>query len=193
MSSYERSTSSKPPLLCVRIEWFPRLRLFIAPGRHRLTFSILKCILPVIEGLIPDHDALLRSLLFCAANWLSLAKLHVHSESTLHVLNKLTKEYGRLTRQLARDTENVKMVETPREAEIRRRRKVPGSTAASESGPKSKPITNSTFKHHMMTHYVLAIMFWGTVDSFTTGIVRPLYVYLIGRCYRSHYLVLGRD
>ena len=134
----------------------------------------LQCILPVVDGLIPEYDALLQSMIFCAVNWLSLAKLHIHSESTLHLLTKVMKDYGRLTRQLAKDTVNVKMVETPREAEIRRRRKVPGSTATSEPGLKPKPITNSTFKLHNMTHYVWAIMFWGTPDSFTTAIVSSL-------------------
>ncbi|KAG1782298.1 hypothetical protein EV702DRAFT_373552 [Suillus placidus] len=46
--------------------------------------DILQCSIPVFEGLFPtDHDAIIQSLLYQFAQWHALAKLRIHSESTL--------------------------------------------------------------------------------------------------------------
>lgn len=97
----------------------------------------------------------------------------MHSDSTLCILDTLTTEYGQLMRQLARDTADVDMRETPREQTVRRRRELATNQnkLSGKSQPKAKPVTLLSIKLHMMAHYMAAIRFWGTVDSFTTGIV----------------------
>lgn len=104
-----------------------------------------------------------------------MAKLHMHSEATLDILRQLTQDYGSLTRRLASRTADVALVETPREVRVRQRREAASGTASS-SAPKPKPLTNNTYKYHMMSHIVLSIMFWGTLDSFTTAIVSSIWV-----------------
>jgi hypothetical protein len=54
--------------------------------------------MPVFEGLFPrDHDAIVQSLLYQFAQWHALAKLRIHSETTLSLLDTTFK---RLSHQL---------------------------------------------------------------------------------------------
>jgi hypothetical protein len=49
--------------------------------------------MPVFEGLFPEgHDELVQSLLYRFALWHTLAKLRMHSKSTLSVLDKTFKQ-----------------------------------------------------------------------------------------------------
>jgi len=73
-------------------------------------------------------------LLYKAAEWHALAKLRMHSESTLETLSILTKDFGQLMRRF-RDLScsEFATVETPREAEARKRRALArANTIASE-------------------------------------------------------------
>ncbi|KAG2744922.1 hypothetical protein P692DRAFT_20877483 [Suillus brevipes Sb2] len=55
--------------------------------------NILQCAMPVFEGLFPaDHDVIVQSLLYRFAHWHALAKLRVHTESTLSVLDETFKK-----------------------------------------------------------------------------------------------------
>jgi hypothetical protein len=49
-----------------------------------LLMTSLQCAIPVFEGLfLIDHDPIVQSLLYRFAQWHALAKLRIHSESTL--------------------------------------------------------------------------------------------------------------
>ncbi|KAG2133212.1 uncharacterized protein EDB93DRAFT_1254984 [Suillus bovinus] len=55
--------------------------------------DILQCAIPVFEGLFPpSHDAAIQSLLYSFAQWHTLAKLRVHSDSTLVFLDETFKK-----------------------------------------------------------------------------------------------------
>jgi hypothetical protein len=57
-----------------------------------------QCAMPAFEGMFPeDHDTIVQSLLYRFAQWHALAKLRIHSETTLSVLDATFK---RLSRQL---------------------------------------------------------------------------------------------
>lgn len=64
---------------------------------HGLT--LYKCSIPVFEGLLPDaHNIILLDLLFIMAHWHGLAKLRMHSDLTLEILDKQTTHLGEIFR-----------------------------------------------------------------------------------------------
>ena len=55
-----------------------------------ITFnSIQKCAMPVFDGLLPaNHNSNIQSLLFTTAEWHTLAKMHLHTDSMLAWLDE---------------------------------------------------------------------------------------------------------
>jgi hypothetical protein len=55
-----------------------------------------KDLIPAVEGLLPDtYDAQLLTLLYRLAEWHSLAKLRMHTDDTLNLLDESTKVLGK--------------------------------------------------------------------------------------------------
>lgn len=131
--------------------------------------------MPVFEGVFPQPlDALVQKLLFCAANWQLLAKLHQHSSTTLHLLQLCTREYGHLIRELIRETATYKTKETAPEVQARQRRLTKANERSPDAsslagGAKAKKLNINTFKSHNMGHIVSAILLFGTLDSYSTS------------------------
>ena len=113
-------------------------------------------------------------VLFASANWLLLAKLHIHSESTLSLLKQATKDYGSLVRKFQRDTSHIKTVETPSEVQARQRRAEKAAqksgilASSTRSAAQPKPLNINTFKHHQGPHTVDAILEFGATGSYST-------------------------
>ena len=59
-----------------------------------------QCAIPVFEGLLsaPGHDEILTDLLFELATWHALAKLRLHTESTVVALEHSTQRLGKAIR-----------------------------------------------------------------------------------------------
>src|SRR5215472_8001724 len=56
---------------------------------------LLQCAIPVFDGLLPEPDNfILLSLLHTCAYWHSLAKLHMHTEKTLDIMDHITTKLG---------------------------------------------------------------------------------------------------
>ncbi|KIK36998.1 hypothetical protein CY34DRAFT_16002 [Suillus luteus UH-Slu-Lm8-n1] len=140
--------------------------------------DILQCAIPVFEGLFPtNHDEVVQTLLYHFAQWHALAKLRVHSDSTIDLLNETFKKLSqKLCKFLNYTCTAYTTVELPREKSARQRRDnqrsetngtlpTPGSNSA-----KAKRFNLSTYKFHAMGDYVRTIKFFGTTDSFTTQI-----------------------
>jgi len=131
----------------------------------------------VFEGLFPaSHDMVVQSLLYRFAQWHALAKLRVHSESTLSFLEETFKNLSKQLRKFRDFTcAAFDTVELPKEKAARQRRiaqRAGPSGASSEStGPRVKRFNLSTYKFHSMGDYVRTIKLFGTTDSFTTQIV----------------------
>jgi len=88
--------------------------------------TCLKCSLPAFEGLLDEpHDTRLMKLLYHTAEWHALAKLRMHTDGTLELLEHLTTDFGKLMRQF-RDLScpEFATVELPREANARRQRQL---------------------------------------------------------------------
>jgi len=77
-------------------------------------------------------------LLYRTAEWHALAKLRMHSDSTLLLLEDLTTEFGQLIRQFRDLTcSQFKTVELPRETAARKRKGAKQQPAGSSAVPRS--------------------------------------------------------
>ncbi|KAG1779369.1 hypothetical protein EV702DRAFT_1214493 [Suillus placidus] len=134
------------------------------------------CVIPVFEGLFPaSHDKIIQSLLYRFAQWHALAKLRIHSDSTLCFLEETFKKLSKQLWNFRDFTCAVfNTVELPRERAARQQKLVqrigPNGIASEPSGPRVKRFNLSTYKFHAMGDYVRTIKLFGTTDSFTTQI-----------------------
>lgn len=120
------------------------------------------------------------SLLYTCASWHGLAKLRMHTDLTLSLLQSETERLGAELRHFAEvtckafDTEELK-----REVDARKRRHAKKSSKSKttretdesenpESGPKKKEYSLRTYKHHSLPDYVNNIREFGTTDSYST-------------------------
>jgi len=132
----------------------------------------LKCIIPVIEGLFePPHNTIVHDLLFTMASWHALAKLRMHTESTLSKLDNLTTQLGAHIRRFANVTcQKYVTYELEREKGARQRRQ---AKKTSKKGPpievkKRKEFNLSTPKLHLLGHYVPVIRLFGSTTGYST-------------------------
>jgi hypothetical protein len=153
---------------------YPSFNLSIRPNR-----CDNQCSIPVFDGLLPEpHNGAILQLLFLCAHWHGLAKLRMHSDTTLAVMDQVTASLGKAFRHFSAGvcpTYNTK--ELPREAEARRRRRQrqnADSTKAkpSDRGPLKKAFNLQTYKYHSLDDYSRTIRRFGTTDSYSTTIVR---------------------
>lgn len=143
-----------------------------------------QCSLPVFEGLLSnrDHDRVVQDLLFTLAEWHALAKLRLHTDTTLDTLRSLTKSLGTRLRHFVKhicpefDTKELPREEAARAR--RRKRKAATTTAtlntATTSGTKGKVLNLLTPKLHALGDYVPTIPLFGTTDSYSTQPVSDL-------------------
>lgn len=85
----------------------------------------VQCAIPVFEGLLPEpHNSRLLDLLFVVAEWHGLAKLRIHTDRTLEILDQFTTLLGQSLRDfLSKTCSTFDTKELPREANARERRK----------------------------------------------------------------------
>ncbi|KII83957.1 hypothetical protein PLICRDRAFT_46731 [Plicaturopsis crispa FD-325 SS-3] len=151
--------------------------------------DLLQCSIPVFEGLLPSpYDGAVRKLLYRLAEWHALAKLRMHTDSTLDLLESATTELGREMRSFRKGTcAQFQTMELPGEQAARARRKSrkkQDSTDLSAHSNRSaaaarKPSSNKTegkqfnlitYKFHALADYVKTIRLFGTTDSYTSQI-----------------------
>ena len=90
----------------------------------RLFADLIQCAIPVFEGLLDrQHDKQLMKLLYRTAEWHALAKLRMHTDQSLDLLEELTTEFGDLMRHF-RDVTSSQFatMELPQEMAARNRR-----------------------------------------------------------------------
>ncbi|KAJ7078763.1 hypothetical protein C8R43DRAFT_1177846 [Mycena crocata] len=152
--------------------------------------DILQCFIPCFEGLLDDqHNKSILSLLYTCTYWHSLAKLRMHTDSSLDVLGGVTQLLGRQMLYFAEVTcPQFKTVETDGEyaargrATARREAAKTGTTSESTAsnlpaaphpktgGKRAVVFSLNTYKHHSMGDYVPTIRRFGTMDSYSTQI-----------------------
>ena len=116
----------------------------------------------MFEGLLDEpYNTLLMQLLYRAAEWHALAKLRVHSDSTLSLLGDCTTRFGSLMRKFR----DVTFAEFDTVALPKESRKSPSS------GRKKRRLNLNTYKFHSLGDYVRTIKLFGCTDSFSTQLV----------------------
>ncbi|KAG1807523.1 uncharacterized protein BJ212DRAFT_1282050 [Suillus subaureus] len=123
--------------------------------------DILQCAMPVFEGLFPeDHDKIVQSLLYRFAQWHALAKLRIHSKTTLSVLDST---FMRLTHQLRHFRDFTcavfTTVELPKEKAVHERKAAHQGLDSNNRDPlsgsrKVKKFNMNTYKYHAMGDYL---------------------------------------
>lgn len=118
----------------------------------------------------------MQSLLYRFAQWHALAKLRIHSDSTLIFLEETFTKLSRMLRKFRTHTcAAFNAMELPKEKVARQRkltRRAGTQNIAPEStGVRTKQFNLNTYKFHAMGDYVKTIRFFGTTDSFSTQIV----------------------
>ena len=83
-----------------------------------------KCAIPIFIGLLPEpHNCQVQELLFILAYWHGLAKLRMHTDETLQILDAVMQSLGDKLRKFVSVTCPVfSTKELRREAESRQRR-----------------------------------------------------------------------
>ena len=141
-----------------------------------------QCAIPVSEGLLPEpHNGKVLQLLFTFGHWHGLAKLRMHTDTTLVILDDETTCLGNQLRQFQSNTCSAftrwkLMHETKAQERHGKKEKKEHSTAPHNSqndmqGRKRKVFNLQTYKVHSMGDYVSTIKHYGTTDSYTTAIV----------------------
>lgn len=125
----------------------------------------------MFEDLLPEpYNGILLDLLFVLAEWHALAKLRLHTESTLNLLNNNTRSLGQLLRRFQNKVcaayPNTR--ELDKEEAARGRRQKGKQTATTSTTKKVKSFNWITYKFHALGDYVPAIRWFGTTDSYST-------------------------
>ena len=95
----------------------------------------------------------------------------MHTDSTLQLLEAVTREFGYLMRQFRDKTsDEFNTVELPRETSARK-----GGTHSS----KKKKLNLNTYKFHALGDYVATIRLFGTTDSYSTQVVSSIFHHVV--------------
>ena len=157
----------------------------------------LQCAIPAFESLFPpEHDSVIRTLLFRLAQWHALAKLRLHTDDSLRYLDDTTRLLGLQLRKFQDFTCNAfHTMKSPSETAARWWRKDGklGTTSRDicKSGARPKSFNLATYKLHALGDYVSTIRLFGTTDSYTTQIVSHLKSTIVFQM--IHRLAPGRD
>jgi hypothetical protein len=110
---------------------------------HMLT-EFFKCVIPVFEGLLPEpHNGKIMRLLFTCAHWHGLAKLRMHTDDTLKILDETTVHIGVEFRAFTNKTcPAFKTRELHRESEARKRRQMKRTQTREEPANASEPLVD---------------------------------------------------
>ncbi|KAG2339571.1 hypothetical protein BDR05DRAFT_891592, partial [Suillus weaverae] len=140
--------------------------------------DLLQCSIPVFDDLLANnhHNKIVIDLLFMMSHWHGLAKLCMHSDLTLDILNQQTTDLGEQFR-LFKDKvcPSYQTQELDREVGARscwQAKEVANRGENDVPGPKQpqrkKSFNFSTYKFHVLGDYATSIHYFGTTDSYST-------------------------
>ncbi|KAH7902978.1 hypothetical protein BJ138DRAFT_236039, partial [Hygrophoropsis aurantiaca] len=143
--------------------------------------DLLQCSIPVFDGLFPcAQNTHVLQLLFTLAHWHGLAKLRMHSDLTLNILDTLTTTLGDQFRNF--DTGICSLYTTrefTHEMNARTHRQAKAASQQANNSKKPEPSAAKsqrrevkfnlmTYKFHALGDYVTCIKRFGTTDSYST-------------------------
>jgi hypothetical protein len=145
-----------------------------------------KCAMPCFEGLFPQsYEKTILDLLFMLATWHALAKLRLHTTSSLSFFKQCTKQFGQVIRYFHDHVcPRYKTRDTPQEVAAKLHR---DSARTAKSGAdkgclnakkksSEKMFSLETYKLHALGHYPAMIRQFGTTDSYSTQTVWYSYI-----------------
>jgi len=134
-----------------------------------------QCAIPAFDGLFPNDEdnRSISELLFLLATWHAYAKLRLHTETTLEMMESIGTALCQALRHFAGVTcPRYATKELPRETDTRARTALRNKARkASSTTVKTKTFNMTTFKLHCIPDYILAIWQYGTTDAYSTQIV----------------------
>ncbi|KAF6750862.1 hypothetical protein DFP72DRAFT_817228, partial [Ephemerocybe angulata] len=150
--------------------------------------DLLQCAIPAFEGLLPaPHNNRVMKLLFVLGQWHGLAKLRLHTDHTLTMLEEQTVQLGESMRKFVKETcAAIPTKELQREYQARKRRETsakrkegPAAPGADDEdgGPKPKTLNLETYKYHSLGDVAPTIRLFGTTDSYSTQIPERFHRY----------------
>jgi len=116
-------------------------------------------------------------LLFIFATWHALAKLHIHTDVSLRLLDTATTALGNALRYFAQVTcPEFNTFETSTEYTKRQRQQAAttssvSSAAATSTGRQHRTFSLKTIKLHFLGDYVSCIKTFGTTDNYNSALV----------------------
>lgn len=121
-------------------------------------------------------------MLWYLSLWHVLAKLRMHTETTVKILESVTYRLGKSLRSFKRKSADIDTRELPREEAARGRREAAiaaatGVAKSTQAHKKRKLFNLTTFKWHNIGHYIAAILRLGPTDIYTTQTVSLSIVY----------------
>lgn len=140
---------------------------------HFVLLIFLQCSISPFEGLISNirHNKIILDLLFTLCVWHALAKLRLHTATSVHMLERETKEVGRQLRIFKKETAGYDTRELKKEIEARGRRTtalVKQNCSGEQNGPRRVELNLNIPKLHALGKYATAIPRFGTTDSYST-------------------------
>ena len=146
--------------------------------RSNIPHPLVQCGIPVFDGLFPEpHNARVLKLLFVMAHWHALAKLRMHTDTTLDTFSQVTTSLGKSLRDFEEKTcAMFQTRELDRERAIRQRQQekntpkdgVSQLVVPSNNTRKPKHLNLKTYKYHTLGDYISTIRLYGTTDSYST-------------------------
>ncbi|KAJ3543473.1 hypothetical protein NMY22_g3125 [Coprinellus aureogranulatus] len=138
--------------------------------------NLLQCAIPAFDSLIPEpHNSILMPLLYLCAQWHALAKLRLHSDLTISLLEYSTARLGAQMRLFDRTTcSPTPTKELEKEAEARARRDMGKGKGKGSAARRQAQLGIYTIKFHFLGDYASVIRDFGTTDSFSTQTVSAL-------------------
>jgi hypothetical protein len=141
--------------------------------------SHTQCAIPAFDGLLPEpHNQAVMNLLFVMAHFHGLAKLRMHHDKTLDIMDTVAISLGEELRAFNQKTcpaFNTK--ELRREYHARMHRT--DNTPTGKNGRQAKTLNLNTYKFHSLGDYVTTIRTFGTMESYSTETVRDIF-----KCFR---------
>jgi hypothetical protein len=139
--------------------------------------NMLQCSIIVFEGLLGEpFNSYVLDALYVLCFWHSLAKMRVHTESTLVIFKDATVALGWYVRRLATAIDShFDVKESQREFNARKKRADKAQAAGATAGPdrrEGKKLNLNTTKFHTLGYYTHYIRRHGTSDGTSTQIVR---------------------
>ncbi|KAI0258021.1 hypothetical protein BC834DRAFT_837041 [Gloeopeniophorella convolvens] len=146
--------------------------------------DILQCMMPCFEGLLEEpHNDSVMSLLYTMATWHALAKMRMHTDSSLQLLDDVMIAIGVRLRHFAivtcapfqtKETEREYLAWKQDEAHQSIMSTERSDSRSTEPGRRVRRFHLRTIKTHFLRDYVASIKYMGTTDSTSTQIVSLL-------------------